>query len=53
MNFKLFKLAFGAEGGAPLRKLFNVVLSRDKEIMRFVAMNEIIIMPTLIIMIFM
>lgn len=49
----ILNLAFGAEGGAPLRKLFNVVLSRDKEIMRFVAMNEIIIMPTLIIMIFM
>jgi len=49
----ILNLAFGAEGGAPLRKLFNIVLSRDKEIMRFVAMNEIIIMPTLIIMIFM
>lgn len=49
----LLNLAVGSEGGAPIRKLANLVLTKDKEIMRFIAMNEIIIAPTVIVMIFM
>lgn len=35
----------------PIRKLVNLVCMKDKDIMRFVAINEIIIMPTLVVMI--
>lgn len=35
-----------------VRKLVNMVCTKDKDIMRFVAINEILLMPTLVIMIF-
>jgi len=34
-----------------LRKWINVLCSKDKDIMRFVALNEIIVFPTIIVMI--
>lgn len=36
----------------PVRQLVNKITSKDKDIMRFVAINEIMIFPTLIFMIF-
>lgn len=35
----------------PVRRLVNTVCMKDKDIMRFVAINEIIIMPTIVVMI--
>jgi len=35
-----------------IRKIINAVCSSDKDIMRFVAINEIILMPSIILMIF-
>jgi hypothetical protein len=42
----------GATGFGPIRKLVDMVTAKDKDIMRFVAINEIIIMPAIILMIF-
>lgn len=36
----------------PIRKVVNMVCTKDKDIMRFVAINEIILLPTLVVMIF-
>jgi len=35
----------------PIRKLINLITSKDKDIMRFVAINEIIILPSIAFMI--
>lgn len=37
---------------APLRKAVNFIVTRDKEIMRFAAINEIILMPCIVLMLF-
>jgi hypothetical protein len=36
----------------PIRKFVNLVTSKDKDIMRFVAINEIMLLPTIAVMIF-
>lgn len=42
----------GPSSYGPIRKLVEMVTAKDKDIMRFVAINEIMIMPTIIFMIF-
>lgn len=42
----------GPNSFGPIRKLTEMVTTKDKDIMRFVAINEIMIMPTLVFLIF-
>lgn len=49
----ILNLILGAESGGPLRRALNAILAKDKDLMRFIAINEIIIAPTIVIMIFM
>jgi hypothetical protein len=46
------KLAGGPESFGLVRKAINLITTKDKDIMRFVALNEIIMAPTILIMIF-
>jgi transmembrane protein 33 len=42
----------GPDSFAALRRLLMIVCSKDRDIFRFVAINEILLMPTIILMIF-
>jgi hypothetical protein len=48
----ILNLVVGTESAGPLQRALNAILAKDKDLMRFIAINEIIIAPTIIIMIF-
>lgn len=50
--FFWFKLLGGPDSFKPIRKLINFVISKDKDMMRFIAVNEIILAPTIVVLIF-
>lgn len=43
---------YGPSSLQPLRKIVNFVIAKDKDMMRFAAINEILLMPCIVIMIF-
>lgn len=50
-TLKMLNLLSGPQSFGPIRKGMNLIISRDKDLMRFVAVNEIILAPTIIVMI--
>jgi hypothetical protein len=50
--FLFFLKIYGPNSLQPVRKFTNFIIAKDKDMMRFAAINEILLMPCIVVMIF-